>query len=159
MREDCGRPSPRVMVTGRRERQTQFPILIVTPHSLSYRTAFAALMIAASFVGCAGLRQKEDLAFNAGFKMVAPVEPNQKAILAKLPTGELIRTTYQGITYYVLPDPNYGQAYVGGRKEYEAYRQLRLAQGCSAEPAQINPAAAIDWSAMGRSASVGEFQR
>jgi len=54
----------------------------------------------------------------------------------------------------VLPDPNYGQAYVGGRKEYEAYRRLRLAQGLDAPAAPFNEGAAMDWSAMGRSAGV-----
>jgi hypothetical protein len=132
---------------------------IVTQRLLQYRGGFAALVIAASAIGCAELREKEELAFNAGFKMVAPIEPHQKAILAKLVTGKLIQTSYRGITYYVLPDPNYGQAYVGGRREYEAYRRLRLAEGLGVEAPQVNEAAAMDWSALGRSASIGELQK
>ena len=132
---------------------------IVTQALRQYRGVFAALALAATFVGCSGLREKEELAFNAGFKMVAPIEPHQQAILAKLPAGKLVQTSYKGITYYVLPDPNYGQAYVGGRKEYQAYRRLRLAEGLGAEAVPMNEAAAMDWSALGRSADIGELRR
>jgi hypothetical protein len=33
-----------------------------------------------------------------------------------------------GKTYYVFPDAAHNLAYVGGPKEYETYRQLRLKQ-------------------------------
>ena len=33
-----------------------------------------------------------------------------------------------GKTYYVFPDAAHNQAYVGGPKQYQAYRQLRMKQ-------------------------------
>ena len=38
-----------------------------------------------------------------------------------------------GKTYYIFPDAAHNQAYVGGRKEYQAYQQLRAANKLAKE--------------------------
>jgi hypothetical protein len=87
----------------------------------------AALALAAFTAGCAtqaDLKSKESLAVAADFKVITPGKPDQKAILEKLPKDQVSRITYQGKTYYVLPDLAHNQAYVGGPKQYQAYQQL-----------------------------------
>jgi len=97
-------------------------------------TAFklpAVLALAAFAVSCASstnLKSKEELAIAADFKVVKPVKPDQKAILAKLPDEQFTRITYGGKPYYVLPDKADHQAYVGGPKQFENYQQLSKAK-------------------------------
>src|SRR5262245_15696423 len=54
-----------------------------------------------------------------------------------------------GKTYYVFPDVAHNQAYIGGPKQYETYRQLRLKQKVAnekLEAAEINLAASeMNW--------------
>src|SRR5258707_96022 len=57
-----------------------------------------------------------------------------------------------GKTYYVFPDAANNQAYVGGPKQYQAYRQLRLANKLAnenLEAAQMNQDASMDWGTRG----------
>ena len=55
-----------------------------------------------------------------------------------------------GKTYYVFPDAANNQAYVGGPKQYETYRQLRLKQKCEkVEAAEMNLEASMDWGGWG----------
>ena len=113
---------------------------------------FAALALLAVAVGCTTLKDKENLAVAAGFKVITPVKPDQVALLPTLPKDKVTHITYQGKTYYVLPDVKNNQAYVGGPKEYQAYQQLRLAQQMSndnLEAAQLNETASQNWDGWG----------
>ena len=89
------------------------------------------LAIAALTGSCAttpaNLKSKESLAISADFKVITPRKPDQQAILEKLPPGQVTRITYEGKTYYVLPDLAHHQAYVGGPKQYLTYQQLSQA--------------------------------
>jgi hypothetical protein len=112
----------------------------------------AALAILAVAVGCTTLKEKENMAVAAGFKVITPVKPDQVALLPTLPKDKVTHITYQGRTYYVLPDVKNNQAYVGGPKEYQAYQQLRLAQQQSndnLEAAQMNEMASQNWGGWG----------
>jgi hypothetical protein len=111
-------------------------------------------VLAASIVvfGCADLQNKENLASAAGFKPITPNGADQQAILAKLPADKVTPVTYKGKSYYVLPDAKNNQAYVGGQKEYQAYRQLREQQQISNNnlmAASMNQDAAMDWGGWG----------
>lgn len=103
--------------------------------------------------GCAWeLKEKENTAVAAGFQVITPVKADQAALLASLPKDKVSQTTYQGKTYFVLPDVKNNRAYVGGPKEYQAYKQLRIKQQISnenMEAAQMNQMAAQDWGAWG----------
>jgi hypothetical protein len=128
--------------------------LILT--SLKYLTAIALAVLAA---GCASdIQSKQNMAVAAGFKVITPVKPDQQAILPTLPAGKVTQITYQGKTYYVLPDVKNNQAYVGGPAEYQAYQQLRLAKQLSNEnlqAAQMNQMASTNWGAWGGWNTVG----
>ena len=113
-----------------------------------------AVTLLAFAVGCANnLRSKENLAVAAGFKTITPTKPNQIARLKALPADKVTRVTHKGKTYYVLPDVANNVAYVGGPKQYQQYKQLRLAKKISnenLEAAELNQAvAADDWGAWG----------
>ncbi|TSA29261.1 MAG: hypothetical protein D4R65_15435 [Verrucomicrobiaceae bacterium] len=103
--------------------------------------------------GCAyELKEKESAAVAAGFKVITPVKADQVALLTSLPKDKVSQTTYEGKTYFVLPDVKNNRAYVGGPIEYQAYKQLRIKQKISnenMEAAQMNQMAAQDWGAWG----------
>ncbi len=89
----------------------------------------AAIALAVLAAGCAGhLLDKENVALAAGFKVITPTKPDQQALLRKLPADKVTRINHAGKTYYVLPDLQNNQAYVGGPKQYQAYLQLRQKQ-------------------------------
>lgn len=98
---------------------------------LTVAKSLVALALAAIAVSCATTSQvksKEDLAIAANFKVIKPTQPDQKAILEKLPSDKVSRISHGGKTYYVLPDKADQQAYVGGPKQFAAYQQLGQAK-------------------------------
>ena len=115
---------------------------------------FAALALLAIAAGCASTDalNNDNLAIAAGFKVITPKVPAQQAILAKLPKDKVSRVTYQGATYYVLPDSLNNLAYVGGPTQYQDYQRLRVAKQLSnnnLEAAQMNEMDSLDWGAWG----------
>ena len=113
----------------------------------------AAIAFATLAASCASdLKNKENLAVAAGFKVITPVKPDQVALLPTLPKDKVTQITHDGKTYYVLPDLKNNQAYVGGPAEYQAYRQLRLAKQISDDnlaAAQMNQMSSMNWGAWG----------
>ncbi|RZL87388.1 MAG: hypothetical protein EOP82_26745 [Variovorax sp.] len=120
-------------------------------HSLKY---VAAVALIASAAGCAtnSALTNDNLAIASGFKVITPTKPDQQAILAKLPKDKVTRVSYQGGTYYVLPDSLNNLAYVGGPTQYQDYQRLRVAKQLSnnnLEAAQMNEMNAMDWGGWG----------
>jgi hypothetical protein len=117
---------------------------------LKYLAAIALVLLAAA---CASNAVSTDnLAIAAGFKVITPVKPEQQAILAKLPKNQVSPITYQGKTYYVLPDSLNNLVYVGGPAEFQAYQQLRIQKQLSnenLEAAQMNEMNNMDWGGWG----------
>lgn len=113
----------------------------------------ATLAVSALVSGCAAdLQNKENLASAAGFKPITPNGADQQALLAKLPPDRVTRVAYKGKNYYVLPDVKNNTAYVGGQKQYQAYRQLREQQQISnqnLEAASLNEEATMNWGGWG----------
>jgi hypothetical protein len=112
---------------------------------------FALLALA---VGCAGTQTqtKENLLIAAGFKVITPRTAAQQQKLQALPPDKVTLVRKEGKTYYVFPDAPNNQAYVGGPKQYQAYRQLRFANKLAnenLEAAQLNQDASMDWGAWG----------
>ncbi|MFZ0826598.1 MAG: hypothetical protein WAO02_04170 [Verrucomicrobiia bacterium] len=106
-------------------------------NSLRCLTAIALAGLAA---GCAGhLLDKENVALAAGFKVITPSKPDQQAILRKLPADKVTQINYGGKTYFVLPDLQNNQAYVGGPRQYQAYQKLRQKQKSDSEQAGSPP--------------------
>jgi len=76
--------------------------------------ALAAIALVALAAGCAtSTISDENLAIASGFKVITPVNAEQRAILAKLPKDQVSPINYQGTRYYVLPDAMNNLAYVG----------------------------------------------
>src|SRR5258705_10195376 len=89
-----------------------------------------AIALLALTVGCASTTQtstqsRESMLVASGFKTITPKTAAQQQKLQKLPPGKIAMIQKAGKTYYIFPDVAHNQAYVGGPKEYEAYRQLR----------------------------------
>jgi hypothetical protein len=135
------------------EKPTKQPIKIAMKHiwnSLNYLAIIVAFAMCA--VSCADLKNQENLASAAGFKIITPKTPDQEALLKKLPADQVTRINYKGNTYFVLPDTKNNVAYVGNEAQYQEYQRLRLQQQMSndnLEAAQMNETAAEDWGAWG----------
>ena len=113
--------------------------------------AFALLALA---VGCTSMQtqNKEKLLIAAGFKVIVPKTAEQRQKLQALPADKVTLVQKDGKTYYVFPDAANNQAYVGGPKQYQAYRQLRLANKLAnenLEAAEMNQDASMNWGTWG----------
>ena len=131
--------------------------------TLKFITATALAVV---IVGCAsGFQDKKDIAIAAGFKVITPVKPDQVALLPTLPKETVTQITYQGKTYYILPDVKNNQAYVGGPAEYQSYQKLSLQKQISdanLQAAQMNQMAAMNqmnWGAWGGWGGIGGYRR
>ncbi len=93
------------------------------------------VLVAILAVGCASnnLLDKENAATGAGFKIITPAKPEQLALLQKLPPDKVTPITYGGKPYYILPDLANNRAYVGGPRQYQAYKQFRQKQQMNSE--------------------------
>jgi hypothetical protein len=95
----------------------------------------AVALVAVLAMGCASnnLLDKENAATGAGFKIITPAKPEQMALLQELPPDKVTPITYGGKPYYILPDLANNRAYVGGPKQYQAYKQFRQKQKMNSE--------------------------
>ena len=114
-------------------------------------SAFALLALT---VGCTGMQtqNKENLLIAAGFKVIVPKTAVQQQKLKALPADKVTLVQKDGNTYYVFPDAANNQAYVGGPKQYQAYKQLRLENKLAndnLEAAEMNQDASMDWGGWG----------
>ncbi len=119
---------------------------------ISFRI-LSALALLALTVGCASTQSKENLLVAAGFNVITPKTAAQQQKLKALPPGKVTMVQKSGKTHYVFPDVANNQAYVGGPKQYEAYRQLRLEKKLAdekVEAAEMNlEASTMDWGGWG----------
>src|SRR5260370_28403458 len=113
--------------------------------------AFALLALA---VGCTSTQthNKENLLIAAGFKVIVPKTAAQQQKLQALPADKVTLVQKDGKIYYVFTDAANNQAYVGGPEQYQAYKQLRLANKLAnenLEAAEMNQDASMDWCTWG----------
>jgi hypothetical protein len=117
--------------------------------SLKHLAAAALIALAA---GCStSALNNDNLAIAAGFKVITPVKPEQRAMLAKLPKDKVSPINYQGQSYYAIPDSMNNLVYIGGPSEYQAYQKLRVDKQLSnnnLEAAQMNQMD-MDWGGWG----------
>ena len=116
---------------------------ILTPFKILSAIALLALAI-----GCANTQSKENSLVAAGFHVIVPKTAAQQQKLKALPHDQVTMVQKNGKTYYVFPDAAHNQAYVGGPKQYETYRQLRLKQKLAnekLEAAEMNMDASMNW--------------
>jgi hypothetical protein len=113
-----------------------------------------AIALLALAVGCTSTQtqSKENLLIAAGFKVITPHTAAQQQKLQALPPDHVTLVQKDGKTYYVFPDAANNQVYVGGPTQYQAYKQLRLANKLAnenLEAAEMNQDASMDWGAWG----------
>jgi hypothetical protein len=113
-----------------------------------------AIALLALAVGCTSTQtqNKENLLIAAGFKVIMPKTAAQQQKLQALPADKVTLVQKDGKTYYVFPDAANNQAYVGGPTQYQAYKQLRLANKLAnenLEAAEMNQDASMNWGAWG----------
>ena len=113
-----------------------------------------AVALLALAVGCTSTQtqNKENLLISAGFKVIVPRTAAQKQKLQALTPDHVTLVQKDGKTYYVFPDAANNQAYVGGPTQYQAYKQLRLANKLAnenLEAAEMNQDASMDWGSWG----------
>jgi hypothetical protein len=122
--------------------------------------AFALLALTA---GCTSTetQNKENLLVAAGFKVIVPTTDAQKQKLLALPPEKVTLVQRHGKIYYVFPDAANNQAYVGGPKQYQAYKQLRLQNKLAnenLEAAELNQEASWDaWGGWGAWGGMGWY--
>lgn len=118
----------------------------------TYLTYAVALALLVFVTGCASTQNKENLLSAAGFKVITPTTATQKQKLAALPAGKVTRIVKKGKTYYIFPDVANNAAYIGGPKQFQAYKQLRTQQNIAnenLEAAELNQDAAMSWETWG----------
>jgi hypothetical protein len=122
-------------------------------HLLQTLKYLGALTLLTFAVSCATTTQsREDALVASGFKVISPKTPAQQAKLQALPADKVTQVTKDGKTYYVFPDVAHNQAYVGGPKQYQAYKSLRVQQKVAQEnleAASMNQAASMDFGGWG----------
>lgn len=112
-----------------------------------------AVSLIALIAACATSHPDRDkIAIAAGFKIVTPTSPDQKALYAKLPTDTVTQFNYKGATYYVMRDSSNGMALVGNSAQYSVYQEMRYQQHMNNEnlrEAQDAELINADWGAWG----------
>jgi len=113
-----------------------------------------AIALVAMAVGCTSTQtqNKENLLIAAGFKVIVPKTAAQQQKLQALPADKVTLVQKDGKIYYVFPDAANNQAYVGGPEQFQAYKQLRLANKLAnenLEAAEMNQDASMDWGTWG----------
>jgi len=77
--------------------------------------------------GCAtSPRRTESMLAASGFKVIPVTTPEQQKQLATLPSGKISVIKRQGKVFFVYPDSNQKQLYVGQDAQYDAYQNLLL---------------------------------
>src|SRR6478609_7832098 len=125
-------------------------------HTLSGFRLIGMFALLAFAAGCASTQtqtqSKESLLVAAGFKVITPHTAAQQQRLQALPPDKVTLVQKKGKTYYVFPDAVNNQAYIGGPKQYQTYKQLRLEKKLAdenLEAAEMNQDAAMDWGTWG----------
>jgi hypothetical protein len=86
-------------------------------------TMAGALAVAASFAGAAPPHPDESELLAAGFRVLAASTTVQSDWVRSLPPGQIRPMQRNGKKYFVYPDAPRNRIYVGGPKEYLAYRE------------------------------------
>ena len=86
--------------------------------------ALAVSMFVAGGAAAAPPSVDESELLASGFKVLVATTTVQKEWVQRLPAGQIRPMQRTGKKFFIYPDAPGNQIYVGGPKEYEAYRQL-----------------------------------
>ncbi len=99
--------------------------------SFNMISAIALIALTAGCSTTASTQNRESMLVASGFKVITPKTTAQQQKLQNLAPGRIAMLHKSGKTYYIFPDAAHNQAYVGGPKEYEAYKQMRAANAAA----------------------------
>jgi hypothetical protein len=94
------------------------------------RVLIVVMVLAASLLGtgnafgAAPPRIDENELLSLGFKVLVATTPAQTDWVKRLAPGQIRAMQRTGKKFFIYPDAPNNQIYVGGPKEYEAYKQL-----------------------------------
>jgi hypothetical protein len=92
--------------------------------------AFVVAAVLAAALTADGATPTQNLLVSAGFEAKAAKTVSQRRELKTLPQGEVSAVTQNGKPFYVYPDAQHNQLYVGDEAEYQTYLdKLVLAGG------------------------------
>jgi hypothetical protein len=86
--------------------------------------ALAVSVFVAGAAAAATPRIDENQLLAFGFKVLVATTTVQREWVQSLPPGQIRPMQRNGKHFFIYPDASRNQIYVGGPKEYEAYRQL-----------------------------------
>jgi hypothetical protein len=85
--------------------------------------AVSIFIAGAAVAAAAATRIDESELLTLGFKVLVPTTKAQADWVQRLAPGEIRPMQRSGKKFFICPDASRKQIYVGGPKEYEAYRQ------------------------------------
>ncbi len=106
--------------------------------------------------GCAnspGKHQTESMLAASGFRVIPVTTDAQKTQIATLPAYRISVVKRNGQVYFVYPDPEQNQLYIGKDAQYDAYQNLLLNRQAMQDSLQAS-AAASNAEAMNAAANV-----
>jgi hypothetical protein len=93
--------------------------------------AFVVAALLVAVISAEGATQTENLLVSAGFQAKAATTVGQRQELEKLPKGEVSAVTQNGKPFYVYPDAQRNQLYVGDEAAYQTYLDKVVESGGS----------------------------
>ena len=91
---------------------------------LNVLLALTVSVLVAGGVAAAAPPIDESELLTLGFKVLVATTPAQRDWVKRLAPGQIRAMQRTGKKFFIYPDAPRNQIYVGGPKEYEAYRQL-----------------------------------
>ena len=98
-------------------------------------SALAVSVFVAGGAAAAPPRIDESELLALGFKVLVATTTAQQEWVRRLPPGQIRPMQRTGKKFFIYPDASRNQIYVGGPKEYEAYRQLHPKSQLAAQEA------------------------
>ena len=96
--------------------------------------AFVVLAMVVAAVTAEASPQPESMLLSAGFKAKVAKTAAQRQEMETLAKGKISPVTQNGKTFYVYPDAQHNQLYVGSEGDYQTYLDLITKAGGSARP-------------------------
>jgi len=93
----------------------------------------AVMMAIAAGAAAATPRVDESQLLDLGFKVLVATTKVQQDWVKRLPPGQIRPMQRNGKKFFIYPDASKNQVYVGGPKEFEAYRQLHPESGTATQ--------------------------
>lgn len=110
--------------------------------------AGVALLTGCAAVEQSNIRREESRLAEAGFRVMPADTAHKKAILASLTPYKIETASKNGLEIYRYADPGKQILYVGGPREYAAYRDILVSDRARAAT-NLSQTTSSNWSVMG----------